>query len=192
MDYYRLVYSEGKEDNLPDGKNPIVVNSYKLDGFDLRSFWKGKRIENWNGNIELYYEEGDVSLDYIPNNLSWLICSEKVVKVLNNIGADYEFFSVPIYKESNKNENVSANVINVLVVVSVMNWNKSDYISWDDDPKAIKAIRNLVIYRSNIPKDINIFRLAESRNFIIVSEKFKNEIERESLKGFGFWKLDIE
>lgn len=190
MQYYRLVYSEDKEDKLPQGANPIFINSYNLDGFDLRSLWKGIRINTWNHNISLYYTDGEVLLDYVPNNLSWLIFSDDAVKIIRKVNTEAEVFSVSVSSEKSQNTK-HANVVNILTSVSAMNWEKSDYVSWDDDPKDIKVIRNLVINRSAIFNSLDVFRLEESKNFIVVSEKFKQEVERIDLKGFGFWKIDV-
>lgn len=190
LQYYRLVYSEDKEDKLPHGANPILINSYHLDGFDLRSLWKGIRINTWNENISLYHTGGEVMLDYVPNNLSWLIFSDEAVKIIRKVKTEAEVFSVSISSEKSQNTK-HANVVNILTSVSAMNWEKSDYVSWDDDPKDIKVIRNLVINRSAIFYSLDVFRLEESKNFIVVSEKFKQEVERNNLKGFGFWKIDV-
>ncbi|MHC1681723.1 MAG: DUF1629 domain-containing protein [Clostridiaceae bacterium] len=188
MDYYRLVYSKNEKDSLPKEMSPLVINSYELNGFDLRDFWKGKKIENLNSNIELSYNRGEVILDYIPNNLSWLIFSEKVVNILKEIEANIEIFPVQILKDDKKNKFL-AYVVNILDNIPVMNWDKSDYVAWDGDSKAIKAIRNLIINLDSIPDNVDIFRLDESRNFIIVSDRLKTKLVDNSLSGLGFWQL---
>lgn len=184
------MYSEDREDELPQGTNPIVINSYQLNGFDLRSLWKGISIHNWNENISLYYNDGEVMLDYVPNNLSWLIFSDEAVRIIEKVATEAEVFKVSISSETSKDKK-QANVVNILTSISAMNWEKSDYASWDDEPKDIKVIRNLVINSSAIVNKPDVFRLEESKNFIIVSEKFKQEVERNNLKGFGFWEIDI-
>lgn len=171
-------------------KKPIVIDSYQLDGFDLRNLWKGITITNWNKNISLHYSEGDVLLDYVPNNLSWLIFSDKAIDTIQPFLVGAEIFPVSISSESSEDA-VGANVVNLLTSVSAMNWEKSDYISWDDDPKDIKVIRNLVMNRSAIVNNADVFRLEESKNYILVSEKFKQVVERGGLQGFGFWEIDI-
>ena len=190
LQYYRLVYSEAREDELPQGIAPILINSYHLDGFDLRSLWNGVSINNWNENITLYYSDGVVMLDYVPNNLSWLIFSDNAVRIIEKTATEAEVFTVSISSETSKDK-IQANVVNILTSISAMNWEKSDYVSWDDDPKDIKVIRKLVINNLAIVNKPDVFRLEESKNFIIVSEKFKQEVERNNLKGFGFWKIEI-
>ncbi|PLR75858.1 hypothetical protein CU633_18425 [Bacillus sp. V3-13] len=191
MRYYRLVYSNDKDDMLPEGKSPIVINNYELLGFDLRALWRGQKINNWNNGIRLFYEKGEVLLDLIPNNLSWLILSVNGLNVVRRFIADAQVFQVSITSEANKDLIIEANVVNVLTSISAMNWEKTDYTAWDDDPKEIKVIRNLVMNRSALIQEPDIFRLNESKNFIIVSERLKSEIEKSNLSGFGFWEIEI-
>lgn len=129
-------------------------------------------------------------LDYVPNNLSWLIFSDKAVRIIGKVKTEAEVFLVSISSEKSKNTK-HANVVNILTSVSAMNWEKSDYVSWDDDPKDIKVIRNLVINRLAIINNPDVFRQEECKNFIVVSERFKQEVERSNLKGFGFWEIDV-
>ena len=129
-------------------------------------------------------------LDYVPNNLSWLIFSDKAISIIETLETELEYFHVSILSESG-NVQTQANVVNILTSISAMNWEKSDYVPWDDDPKDIKVIRKLVMNHSTIVNKADMFRLGESKNFIIVSEKFKQEVEKSELLGFGFWEIDV-
>ncbi|OOM15989.1 imm11 family protein [Clostridium saccharobutylicum] len=188
MNYFRLVYSEN------DGiENFIMINDYDLKEFDYRKLWKGQVIEEWPENIELLYENDGKLLDYTPNVLSWLIFSEDVLSIFKELSIN-EFQSFPV-RLINKftNEKVKlCNVINIICDYSVLNWEKSDLITWDDDPKYIKAIRNLVIDSSKLDGLPDIFRLSESKNYIIVSERFKKKIEENRLTGFQFLEIEID
>lgn len=192
MNYYLLEYSDDEKDNLFKDQFPILVNSYELHGFDLRILWRGKYIKKWPNNIELYYEKGNVVLDYIPNVLSWLIFSDKVIDMLNRLNiASIQCFPVNICSKNNKEKHYSANVINVLESISALNWEKSDYISWEDDPKYIKLLRNIVLKFDCDYRDLDMFRLEESKNYIIVSERIKEGIEMKNLTGFGLTPLEF-
>lgn len=176
MDYYRLVYSE--DDGI---ENFIMINDYDLKGFDYRKLWRGQIIDNWQEDIELFYEkEGDL-LDYTPNVLSWLILSDKAISVFNELDIrQFQAFSVKLSNKLKKDESKFSNVINITCEKSVLNWEKSDLVTWDDDPKYIKAIKNLVIDSSKLDELPDIFRLSESKNYIIVSEKFKKKVEEKN------------
>ena len=188
VDYYRLVYSE--DDEI---ENFIMINEYDLKGFDYRELWRGQIIESWQDNIELFYEKEEELLDYTPNVLSWLILSDEVISVFNELDIrQFQAFSVKLSNKFKKDKSKLSNVINITVDKSVLNWEKSDLITWDDDPKYIKAIRNLVMDSSKLDGLPDIFRLSESKNYIIVSEKFKNKIESKGLTGFQFLEIEIE
>lgn len=180
MDYYRLVYSE--DDGI---ENFIMITDYDLKGFDYRKLWRGEIIDSWQDNIVLYYEqEGDL-LDYTPNILSWLILSDEVINVFYELNI-VQFQVFPVRLSDKKNQSKFSNVVNITCDRSVLNWEKSDIITWDDDPKYIKAIRNLVMDNSKVTGLPDIFRLSESKNYIIVSEQFKKKIEEKGLTGFQF------
>ena len=188
MNYFRLVYSEN---DVID--NFIMINDYDLKGFDYRRLWKGQVIEEWSEDIEMFYEKDGKLLDYTPNVLSWLIFSEDVLSIFKELSIN-EFQSFPV-RLINKftNEKVKlCNVINITCDYSLLNWEKSDLITWDDDPKYIKAIRNLVIDSSKLNGLPDIFRLSESKNYIIVSEQFKKKIEENGLTGFQFLEIEID
>jgi hypothetical protein len=194
LKYYRLVYSGEEKDKkagIPTEKL-IVVNKYDLNGFDLRDLWKGKKIENWNEEIKLYYEEGEKALDYVPNVMSWLIFSDKLIEVLNDCRiTGIQVLPVRIYKTGCDHEYFKSNVVNVLNVQASMDWGKSDYIPWDDNPMDIHVIRHLVMNRSNIDENIDLFHLAEKLNYLIISERLKDEIELRGITGCGYREIDL-
>ena len=188
VDYYRLVYSE--DDGI---ENFIMINDYDLKGFDYRKLWRGQIIDNWQDNIELFYEKEGELLDYTPNVLSWLILSDEVISVFNELDIrQFQAFSVKLSNKFKKDKSKFSNVINITCDKSVLNWEKSDLVIWDDDPKYIKAIRNLVMDSSKLDGLPDIFRLSESKNYIIVSEQFKKKIEEKGLTGFQFLEIKIE
>lgn len=192
MNYYLLGYSDDEKDNLPKGQSPILVNSYELYGFDLRTLWRGKYIEKWPDNLELYYDKGNVFLDYIPNVLSWLIFSNKVIAAFNQLNVvGIQCFPINICSIKNKKKHCSAYVVNTLESVSALDWEKSDYVSWEDDPKYIKFIRKIVLKTDCDYRNLDMFRLGESKNYIIVSERIKKCLKMENLTGFGLLPLEI-
>ncbi|MGL5255860.1 MAG: imm11 family protein [Proteocatella sp.] len=160
--------------------------------FDLRDLWTGKYIESWPNNIELYYEKGEVLLDFIPNVLSWLIFTDKVVDIIKNLnGNKIQVYPVQISKKGDKVKCYCVNVVNVIESVAAFDWDKSEYISWEDDPEYIKYIRKIVLKGDKIYRNLDIFRLDESKNYIIVSERIKEEFEKEKIVGFRYTPLEM-
>jgi hypothetical protein len=194
LKYYRLVYSGEEKDKkagIPTEKL-IVVNKYELNGFDLRALWKGKKIENWNEEIKIYYKEGEIALDYVPNVLSWLIFSDQLIELFNDCHVTgIQVLPVKIYNEGSVQKYLKSNVVNVLNIQAAMNREKSVYIPWDDNPEDIKVIRHLVMNHSNVDEKIDIFHLAESLNYLIISQRIKDEIERRGITGCGYQEIDL-
>lgn len=191
MNYYLLEHSEDEKDHLP-GKSPILLNSYELNGFDLRTLWRGKNIEQWPDNIQLYFEKGNVLLDYVPNVLSWLIFTDKAIDLLKKINVStIQCFPIDIFKKGHKEKFCTVKVVNVLETVLAFDWEKSDYVSWEDAPKYIKFIRKIVLKADAPYRNLDMFRLDESKNYIVISQRFKDEVEKKDLKGFGFTLLEF-
>lgn len=185
MKYYRLVLKNQEEDC-------VIVNHYDLKGFDLRKLWRGEIIEKWNQEMCFYYDKDGLILDYMPNVLSWFIFSDKVIDVLNELNIkEVQIFPVVLYRKDDTNQFLKYNVVNVLSKISAMNWEKSDYLAWKDDPKTVKVIRKLVMNKSAIREGVEIFNLAESIPYIIVSNNLKNAMERKNLTGVDFWPIEI-
>ncbi len=193
MSYYLLEYSEDSKDNLPKGKSPILVNDYNLNGFDLRSVWRGTYIEKWPDNLDFCYKKGNVILDYVPNVLSWLMFTDKAVEVFKRLGiVNIQYLPISIKKAGKKEPSHMLNVVNVLDSVEALDLEKSDYVSWEDDYKYIKFIRKVVLNKNASKSNLDIFRLLESKNYIIVSERIRIAVENEGLTGFGFKLLETD
>ncbi len=184
MNYYRLINKESEEDL-------VLVNDYDLKGLDLRRLWRGEVISDWNDSIKLYYEKDGLVTDYVPNVMSWLICSNRLVNVFDELNIkNIQVFPVILYNKSNANEKLNYNVVNIVTSVSALNWELSDCVTWDDDPKDIKFIRKLVMKSSSLKENLDIFLLAEGVTFVIVSEKLKVAMEGNGITGVDFFPIE--
>ena len=180
MEYYELFWADSKND-------VILINDYDLKGFDLTRLWKGERIEDWNEDIMLYYEKDGLVWDYVPNVLTWLIFSDRLVDLLYELGiTDIQVFPVTLHKKGSTKKLPGYNVVNILTSVSAFNWERSDYVPWEDDPKSIKVIRKLVMNRSSLEGSPDMFRLAEDKHYIITSDRLKKAVEERGITGIKF------
>ena len=185
MKYHRLVLKNQEKDC-------VIVNHYDLEGFDPRKLWCGERIEVWDKKIQLYYDKDGLILDYMPNVLSWLIFSDRLIDVLKDLNVKHiQIFPVDLYRKGNEEQSLHFNVVNVLSKIAAMNWEKSNYLTWKDDPKAVKVVRQLVMNKSAIKEGLDIFNLAESVPYIVVSEKLKNAIESKNITGTHFCPIEV-
>ncbi|AKA70476.1 hypothetical protein [Clostridium scatologenes] len=75
-------------------------------------------------------------IDYTPNVLSWLILSDEVISIFNKLDIrQFQAFSVKLINKFTKDKSKFSNVINITCDKSVLNWEKSGLVTWDDDPK---------------------------------------------------------
>lgn len=183
--YYRLIMKNQLEEC-------IIVNNYDLKGFDHRKLWKGEKIEEWNNDIALYHDKEGLVLDYIPNVLSWLIFSNKTIEVLKELKINnIQVFPVSLQKKDSMAQRLHYNVVNVITSIAALNWEKSNYLTWEDDPRSIKVIRQLVMNKSAIKEGVDIFTLEEAASYVVVSDNVKVSFEKSGITGVDFWPLEI-
>jgi hypothetical protein len=185
MKYYRLVM-KGQEEDC------IIINDYKLNGFDLRKIWRSEKISDWDSKIMLFFDKKGLVLDYMPNVLSWLILSYKAINVLKELDINnIQVFPVTLYIRNNPCNTFQYNIVNVVTIIQAMNKDKSEYIAWDDDPNQVKIIKRLVMNKSEIPEDVEIFNLSEAAPYIIISDKLKYALDRNNITGTDFIPIDL-
>lgn len=185
MNYYRLVLKNQDEECT-------VVNDYDLKGFDHRKLWRSEKIDDWRSDIRLNYDKNGLVLDYMPNVLSWLIFSGKIVEIIKELNIpNVQMFPVTLYKKDNEDQTLNYNVINLMTKVAAMDWGKSDYLAWEDDPKFVKVIRRLVIKQSAVKDGLEMFNLAEATPYVVVSENVKYAFESKGITGADFWSIEV-
>ncbi|MGE5328495.1 MAG: imm11 family protein [Deltaproteobacteria bacterium] len=184
MKYYRLIYKE-------TNKELILVNNYDIKGLDLRKLWRGESIDKWDESIRLTYSKKGIAVDYLPNVLSWLIFSDKAVKVFKDMSIkNIQMFPVNITKGLKNEEVLKYNVVNILTSIPALNREKSDYAIWEDSLEEIKFIRKAVLNKVMINEDIDIFLLKEGVVYVIVSERLKKQLEINDITGVDFEELE--
>lgn len=116
----------------------------------------------------------------------------KGVNIIKNLNKnEIQVFPVQISRKGNKVKSYYVNVVNVTASVAAFDWDKSEYISWEDDPEYIKYIRKIVLKADSVYRNLDIFRLDESKNYIIVSERIKKEFEKEKIVGCRFTPIQM-
>jgi hypothetical protein len=135
-----------------------------------------------------------ISVRYDGKPLDWTfadfdmpVVSKRTATLLRNICRD-DFQSFDATIEGYGGDFV---VLNFLKVIRCMDEQKSDILFWrkeDGLPDKIgkyKQVANLRIDSSKV-RDANIFRIAGWKIALIVSEKIKNEFQREKITGVRF------
>lgn len=166
-----------------------LVDEYNCTGFDceydaefVTSFDGRKLSPSWIPlPVKFLYKsrkKGDCpSLQIVP------FFSTKAVTVLSEImGEDVEY--LPVSGEASK-----FTIVNVIKLIDALNKQKSILEYFDDG--RIFNYSKLVLDPKKLSTE-NIFKLVEfPRTDIIVSDKFKDAVEKAGLKGFAFEKVEV-
>ena len=167
-----------------------LVDEYNCTGFDceydadfVTSFDGTKLSSKWIPlPVKFLYKsrkKGDCpSLQIVP------FFSSKAVKVLSEImGENVEY--LPVTGEASK-----FTIVNVIKMIDALDMEKSDLIYFPDGK--IMSKRKIVLRSEKISCTDNIFKLIEfPRTSVIVSDNFKDAVEKACLKGFTFEKVEI-
>ena len=131
--------------------------------------------------LRINWIEGD---DQEKKWLDMHMCSP-VFSVLSLKAAECleEFFEPNGFLISTKGLNDNYTIYNVTTVITgAFDWNKSDI---KGNHNHLSEINKAALYKEKI-RDTHIFKLAESRVDVFVSEIFKNKVEQCGLSGFIF------
>ena len=174
MDYWILKYLSDEFNCVEFDLEKILPISNLFDGRVLSSTWEPQPIKF----LYRSRKKGDCpSLHSIP------FFSSKAVKVLSEImGENVEY--LPVTGEASK-----FTIVNVIKLIDALDREKSNLEYFDDG--RIFNYTKLVLDSKKLSED-NIFKLVEfPRTDIIVSDKFKDAVEKAGLKGFAFEKVEI-
>ena len=183
MNYYKLIYDDDEDDSsfaiLRIDENTLNFDRHAVD--DLEPL-----------GVDVIYAtlEGDVdSYDYIPNDLAWLIVSERIKRIFE----DSKIGKCEFVQVKDKNSKV---LIGYLIhIMSFLN-------AFDEEnavcTRKTHLINNVVyeylmvikyaVYSEKV-EDFDIFKLQESNIPYFVSELIKEKITQIGAKGFDFIKI---
>ncbi|BCJ92616.1 hypothetical protein acsn021_01850 [Anaerocolumna cellulosilytica] len=185
MQYYKLMY------NYEDCKNAMFININESDlSFDRYDINKGEFIkcEEVKGIIE----EGESNqTDYISNNLSWLIISEKFKKLLQDFKIGNIQF-IPVVNVNN-DKNIGY-LVNVMSRVDAFDEKKSlcKKIKFNKNGKeeVYLSVIKYVLAKENIG-DMDMFKILGHDIPFFVSERLKTELLNTKITGCDFQKVNV-
>ncbi len=156
---------------------------------------EGERCSEWfPGEVAFDCDVDNPSTrlpDSIFNNSLLLIVSEKLKELIeNNTTTEIEFLKIFIRNHKKRKVEKTYFIANVLKTISCMDRNKSDYENSSLDKSQVHHIKHLVLDENKIPKEINIFRLGEENDLILVREDLVKVIESSGLTGLQFGKIE--
>jgi hypothetical protein len=181
--YYNLTFKEVKE--------AMIAYDHNLFDLDMNIFYSGEPITNWSDNVTIYVE-GKKSIDYIFYPMSPMLpVSKKVQQTL--ISANIEGIQFLPIRVENKNgcEILDYAILHVVDIIPALDYVHTVWVT-DEKEKAQYPEMNIweeaLQLNSIIGKDI--FRLAEMKTEIYVSQNFVNCLKKNNATlGFEFVKI---
>lgn len=179
MKIWQLCFNVDEYDNFIPISKLSADELQSIDGRSLintNKLFSVKRMEP-EKNLEL----GDAPGFIMP------VFSSHALKILEPL-IKCSIEAIPL-----KDEGTGYYAINIISVLDVIDYSKSKYRMFSDE-KRIMAFQKYAFIENNNLKEHNIFKIIdEPRRYPFVSEKFKETVEANSLKGFIFklvWESD--
>jgi Immunity protein family (Imm11) len=176
--FYEITYS-----STTDEEELMVVERDELGDFQVESLWLGKSLQHpIPADVRLYVDsKRRIRSDYVPNRLSWPICSERFVELLLPLAAeDVELLDAPLMDVETCRPAPGYKIMNVVKVVRSLALDASTLA------KRLDCAITPVFDASKIPSSIHIFRPAESLPQVMFSEELVTQFRGKGLVGFEF------
>ena len=176
MDYYIWGYDYAA-DYAQIKKLPQELND------NLWKLHKGIACSDWfpeDITFELDPNSGIKLADSIPNVLHFLIVSDKLKGILNEISSQFEFFPVNILNARGKKTSKPYFLANLVETKNYLDKEKSEYKMSNLDKSQVQYFKKLILDPGKIDKDISMFRLADMTQLIIVSHELAVDIKRNN------------
>ena len=186
MKYYKL---------LKDYNNKLETGITCIEDFnwDHDELSTGVFVEHWEKPLIFDYllNEDEFIADYALNDSSLFIISPKFNTLLSEFSLDKIQMLSVILKNQKSNLLIENYVIaNVLEIVDAINYEHSTYDVFDLDDDQVYSFVKYAINGNGISGK-HIFKLKDAEQPIFISEKVKDEIERQGITGCDFLEIKM-
>ena len=181
---------------LKNSDEPIfnfIICTVKIDSPWFYLCWSlGRPFEEKIPEPIQYFADKDGELeDYPVTNADQFLVSEKVLNLIETSGSKFDNYkSEIIFPQGKRVKNYYT--INFTESMAALDWKKSIYEKDPDlPPSKVKYVKKLVVKSTSIPKEAYIFRLKEFEPYILITEKFKDQMIDLQLSGFKFINVEL-
>ena len=167
--------------------NRFTAESYEICGFDHTALWDGVPLPNGLPPDARLLVSGQQPIDYLPNPLSWPICSTRLTEIrLQRANADIQALDAPLFHHKTGRPISGYHVLNVTRRLRCIDPDRSD-ATWDEDePDEIESVSDWVFRSKSIPDDVHIFRADEYVFDLIVSDQGAQDLVGKEMTGIAF------
>jgi hypothetical protein len=175
--------SPASEDDAYVDSLPEVIEQNDLE-FDL-----GEAVNQQVPIIDLIIEEEDQGrlTDHISTTAArGLLVADSLLDVIKKVGVDnIQSFPTRVLDHEGVVLSEKYKLLNIIGKIYAVDLEQSDVNVHPDFPEHIEFINSLVI-KDSIPSDLQLFRLAENTEVIVVTDELKNAIEESKASGIVF------
>ena len=167
-------------DPYPD-EAPIVISKYEMGDFPLYLLWDAVVIEEIPNFVRLYAKNCKSPTDYVGNPISWIICSPDFLNIIRSVAAhDMQVFDAPIVCEGTGEFIEGYKIINPIKRIECM-----------DLEHPAHSVTKMILVEAKIPIEVNLFRVHERPNAVIVSDQVARALKESSAKGYILHPLKV-
>ncbi len=182
MKYYKLIYDFENDDDYV-----ILKSNSEIDYYD-KKISNGEYISNWDETFTFVYneDEGEILTDYLAANNGWIVVSDKFCDIMCELfGSDVQLLNVIVSNENTKEKYKRYKVLNVIKHLNALDLDNSIFDLFEIDNEKILSVEKYVLKEAVVNSN-HIFKLCDETVPVFVSEKVKQLIEINHLKGFEF------
>jgi hypothetical protein len=188
MKYYKLMF------DYKNSEGNVVCNSDEMYGIDRYELEQGRYFDKWDNRFTFFYDpnQGDKWTDYLSTDLGWFVISTKFKETLDRIGVtNIQYIPVRIKNVVDDSLVERYFVANICSLIDALDLENSDYSVFElDENEKVLSVRKYALKRNAI-KGLHVFRVEKSQMAIFVSEKVKEEVERNKITGCDFLEVKI-
>jgi len=174
MQYYKLIPQIG------EGKSANAFISYSGIGDHLSFILRGEKISDIDlSKIELKNVTKTFH-DLMGTGSSEFFVSDALKNIIENIESPENIHFIPVTLKDKQYW-----LLNILNNVEAFDWDNSEYVARDNNPKTLKKVTKLAL-KGECVGDRNIFRIKEQYMYVLISQTLKNAIEANNLTGIAY------
>lgn len=189
MNYYKLTNQSDSEDG-----NEIFCYAKNDNDIDYLDMITAKDNVQLQSNFYFSYNlfEGDIKTDLLSNNKGWILASEGLKSIFQTLTEKLSFIEVSIIDSDNNELNSSYFIINILTIIDALLLEKSTYFTLSSQTGLeFPIVSNFAVSEKSL-NGIDVFKLPDPfKQFLFVSEKFRNIVIKENISGIKFEKITV-
>jgi hypothetical protein len=194
MRYYKIMFDgeNANDEDMVCYTEEGFEDKYGIKQYDL---YKGEYFESWNPDITFFYDslKGDIPIDYMASDIGWALISPKFREVLKIVDiTGIQVCPVKIKEKDSGKEIIGYSVINIISYTDALDLDNSvyDYFTVKKTEQQVLSVIKYAL-KSTALEGKHIVRLKDGKFATFVSERLKDEICRQKLRGCDFLEVKV-